>query len=94
MEVKEIPAHLLHEMRGGAGNFQREAVETKMLSHESYATWFCRPAARLTTRDEKVRRHVCPIDASHYQHSAQRSVGSGLLVGRAGSGSLAAAAIS
>ncbi len=36
MKVKEIPTHLLHEMGGGARNFQREAVETKMLSHESF----------------------------------------------------------
>jgi hypothetical protein len=36
VEVKEVPADLLHEMGGGARNFQREAVETKMLSHESF----------------------------------------------------------
>lgn len=36
MEVEKIPAHLLHQVGGGARNFQREAVETKMLSHGSF----------------------------------------------------------
>ena len=36
MKVKEIAPHLLHEMSGGTRNFQHEAVETKMLSHESF----------------------------------------------------------
>ncbi len=36
MEVKEVPAHLFHEVGSGTRDFQREAVEPKMLSHERF----------------------------------------------------------